>query len=1155
MISKEDRLDELFDQWEEQQEQGSPVTPEELCRDCPELLEDFRQLTSRLKALEAFLSGDSMEFNADRIPPKLDFLAGRFRPVRFHARGGLGEVFIAQDEELRREVALKRIRKRNSSHRDSRERFLLEAEITGRLEHPGIVPIYGLGKDDTGHPYYAMRLIHGQTLGEAIQEFYAKDKPRRDAVEHHLAFQKLLRSFLAVCQTVGYAHSHGIVHRDLKPDNIMLGRYDETLVVDWGLAKSIDDRDQHQVAEPAISPFRRDLKQTEAGSIKGSPAFMSPEQAEGHWTKVGPASDIYSLGVTLYVLLTGSVPFDGATLPEVLRKVKRGEFQPPRRVNHDLPLPLDAICLKAMRLKPEERYATPVELAGDIEHWLADEPVSAWREPWTVTAGRFVRRRRTLMSTLAACVLVGVAALGALSWQQQTANLTLGKKNRELLVATERANLAATQATESANEAREQKREAEEARRRAERELYFNTIALAHREFLGGNLARSYTALHDSPEALRGWEWHYLNRAHHTARLAVRLPGESCLAVAISPDGGLIAAASDSGDIHLIDARTGERRLAITDRKMGLTSRHTDAAVAFAPDGKRLAYGSGDGTVTVWDIAALVPSVKRERHLLAEQVSSLAFSPDGKRIVASDLSDNVKIWDYETDDEPFVFTGLGGTGGRNLYRFAGMNSPPAVAFNSNGTSIVSSASDEIKIWDPKTGIVNRTIKEKSRLYGLALHPDGRQCASGGDDGIIRVWNLQNDVPPTLLTGHKGRVNTVAFSPDGGRLVSGGEDRTVRVWDLAAATPREILTLRAHMGAVQSVAFTRDGKGVVSAGMTRLDEHGDPAGRYAEVKRWDVARDQLQTLVGEGNTAAFSPDGRFLVTGGQDGLWVWKSPGFDPLQPIPGIGQAITEVVFNRRGTRLAACGGERLYLFDWHDGQAKLVRSIEAERGNFGLGSQFAGITFSPDDGKLAAIALDKVYVWDVTGKEPRVIWEPNVYAKRIFFARDGLELGACGSKLPNAGALVYFDLAKKQPVRRVDGWNDCAISGDGLLLALAGGEASSVSRLQVRTTPNDRDRFTIRFYLSYLMGMAFSPDAQRLAVWGGEPHTMEPTQVRLLDANSGHEALLLQGEARMVSDVKFSEPDGGLIAFCQDGKVWIWDGRPIANPTVESAK
>ena len=353
----------------------------------------------------------------------------RFEPITKLGEGGQGEVWLARDPSLGREVALKVIRSKLRHASAIRAQFQREAEVTGKLEHPNIVPIYELGtcgaspvaddcasqSDTDGAPYYVMRVYHEQSLHEAITEFH-----KQGWSDHRL--RELLSRFVDVCNAVGYAHSRGVIHRDLKPQNVMLGEFGETLVVDWGLAKVVGRDDSH-VDQPGDGTIRmeHDTNETAAGSIVGTPSFMSPEQARGEVQTLGPPTDIYGLGGILYVLLTGQPPVQQRGSIATLEFVRAGRIAPPETVNARVPPALAAICRKALAKEPLDRYQRAevddepliITLANDVTRWLNDASLSpdVYREPILARSRRWLRRHQSLATSTAAGVLVAVATL------------------------------------------------------------------------------------------------------------------------------------------------------------------------------------------------------------------------------------------------------------------------------------------------------------------------------------------------------------------------------------------------------------------------------------------------------------------------------------------------------------------------------------------------------------------------------------------------------------------------------------------------------------------------------------------------------------------------------------------------------------------------
>ncbi len=427
----------------------------------------------------------------------------RFRVLRPHAQGGLGAVFVALDSELHREVALKQILDKHADDPVSRQRFLLEAEVTGGLEHPGIVPVYGLGSYGNGRPFYAMRFVEGDSLKVAIARFHDNPALKRDTGRRSLELRKLLRRFVDVCNAIGYAHSRGVLHRDIKPGNVIVGKHGETLVVDWGLAKprGRDIAGETSGERPLVPSSASGSAETLPGSALGTPAYMSPEQARGDLDRLGPRSDVYSLGATLYCLLTGRPPFEGDGMGEVLRAVQRGDFPPPRKLDASIDKALEAICLKAMALEAENRYGSCKALADDTERWMADEPVFAWHEPWTRSLVRWLTRNRTIVTAAGAAMVVALVGLGAVSGVQARANGELRRTNVALSVANTRvvqANAELKEANDNASRAN-QELQAANVRERQRFGLAMDAIKLFH-----GEISKDLLLKQRNFEKLRG---------------------------------------------------------------------------------------------------------------------------------------------------------------------------------------------------------------------------------------------------------------------------------------------------------------------------------------------------------------------------------------------------------------------------------------------------------------------------------------------------------------------------------------------------------------------------------------------------------------------------------------------------------------------------
>jgi serine/threonine protein kinase/tetratricopeptide (TPR) repeat protein len=838
---------------------------------------------------------------------------GRYRPLRFHARGGLGEVLLAEDAELHRAVALKRMQVLHGQDPESRRRFLLEAEITGRLEHPGIVPIYGLVQDADGQPAYAMRFIEGETLQDALKRFHAQDKAGRDPGERGLALRQLLGRFLVVCNTVAYAHSRGILHRDLKPANIMLGKYGETLVVDWGLAKPFDKKDTVPAAdEDTLRPCSAGGdSNTQVGQTVGTPAYMSPEQAAGRWDLVGPGSDIYSLGATLYVVLTGEPPFPSLPLKDLMPRVQAGEFPPPRQRKKDLPRALEGVCLKAMAARPEDRYASALELAADVEHWLADEPVAAYREPARARLRRWARRHRAWVGAAAAALLaslVTVVVVFVLNAQSRREAVQLTADHARLaLTHTFDAELARDDWSAGhldkmdgivADLHRLAPGEAADAKHRLDQHFAQSIAQSLDKDRLQPEDVSRIRASLDllarrDPEQVpalekklkqrfRAWEpvfdlvapFALQDLVWGTHR--VRADGEKgdTLVLRDPAEGAVVATRVPcQGNVQLdatfpADAWGAASQLGLV---LNYAPGHSQAVrgLAFAPDSQTLASAGLDGTVRLWDVAR--GAMKAAWDGKQGGVCCVAFAPGGKTLASGGANGTICLWDVEA--------------GKRRFTLRGHKQPVySLAFAPDGRTLASGSGDgTIKVWDAVRGKERKSLAgHQSHVWSLAFSPSppgggeglgvrGQVLASGGEDRTVKLWDATTWKVRTTLKGDPGFVAAVAFTPDGKALATGSADSGIQLWDAATGEPQ--LAFQAHAGEIASLAFAPGGK-TLATGL------GSGA-----VKLWDVATGRVKTtLEGHGERVqalTFAPDGATLATAGADKmikLWdtgTWK----------------------------------------------------------------------------------------------------------------------------------------------------------------------------------------------------------------------------------------------------------------------------------------
>jgi serine/threonine protein kinase len=426
-------IDDLLQRWEDRLDSGNPVTPEELCTETPELLKELKWTIRALQAVDSrfgvVLSESDLSAGEQTERPGLELhervlIPSEYRIERLHASGGLGTVYLARDPVLNRRVAIKFPRWQRLSSEQA-ARFEREARVTGRLDHPGIIPVHALRTDSSDRPCYVMRFVDGETLQSRIRKLHAEGPAVKPATFFETyEFRQQLQNVIAVCNIVAYAHEQGVIHRDIKPANIIPGPFGEVLLLDWGLAKVAGE-----TADDPLSLSQEvgnvDPLETREGQVLGTPAFASPEQLLGRTDDVTFLSDVYSLGATMFVLLTGSISSGSSAFHEHLNRLKHGQRFSVHEQNPSIPAALEAICRHAMEIDPHDRYGSALQLADDLNHYLSGEAVSVLRDPALVRLGRWVRRRPGLAAASATGILLAsLAGMGG--------SAVLGQKNQEL---------------------------------------------------------------------------------------------------------------------------------------------------------------------------------------------------------------------------------------------------------------------------------------------------------------------------------------------------------------------------------------------------------------------------------------------------------------------------------------------------------------------------------------------------------------------------------------------------------------------------------------------------------------------------------------------------------------------------------------------------
>ncbi len=971
---------------------------DEACAGDTEMRRSIEALLREQQDLGSFLEspaddGDIARTLDQPIPEKAGAQIGLFKLLQELGEGGMGVVYMAEQiEPVERRVALKII-KPGMDSRQVIARFEAERQALAMMDHPNIAKVLDGGTTGSGRPYFVMELVKGISITKYCDQ-------------HQLTPKERLELFMPVCHAVQHAHQKGIIHRDLKPSNILVARYDDQAVpkvIDFGVAKATAQR----LTEKTMF--------TEFGQIVGTLEYMSPEQAQVNELDIDTRSDVYSLGVLLYELLTGATPFDrqrlrSAAFDEMLRIIR--EEEPPRpstRLSTIETLPsvaanrhveahklstmlrgeLDWIVMKAIEKDRSRRYETAIGFAEDIERYLNDEPVVACPPSALYRFKKFARRNKALLTTV---TMVAVTLLlGAVVSTSQAIRASRSATRERL--AHQEANERRDEAVEAKGRVEEANREIEKKNKEISHQLASICLDRGHSLCEQGEIGRGMTwlarGLHVAPDDagdlqraaranLAAWNAHL-----HRLRMVIQAP-EQVGALAMSPDGTRIVTGGVEGTIRLWDAATGQPTGKSAWQEGPIQT------VVFDPVGSRFVVG-GEGGARLWNAATLEPIGQLLEH--PGSVIAAAFNPDGSQLITGGNGGTIGYWD-PTTGKP-TRAPIRNEDSEEVYEVVAVRFTPqglraaVVAQTKNWRGGTKEGVKPTKRWwlvDGETGKqVGPLVKCETFVFGAAISPDGSWFATAGS-ARIRLWDTATGLPagstpttPILVSRalqtimHRGSTYAVAFSPDSSQLISGGNNPAARIWDVATRKP--VGAPLRQRSTVRAVAFSPDGTQMLTAsedGAVCVWELGSrhPEGQVVQHE---------DTVTG----VAFSRDGLRMTTV-RDGISLFRDgvTGKPLGGPYDLQGPSSGALMFFSRDNSQMLRGRWFRHLIDLVSGECLLLQA----------GDPVRDAAYSPDGSRvLTGLKNGSVVLWDASSGDEIARCETNQgELNKVAFRTDG---------------------------------------------------------------------------------------------------------------------------------------------------------------------